>query len=53
MKKEKVPEKCEECGRSRKVIRRYVGREIAVILKKIGPGYPWLCQYCRAKWNRG
>ena len=50
--KEKVPDKCEECGR-KKAILQYPGRSIAIIIKKIAPGYPWLCQYCRAKFGRG
>jgi len=51
--KEKVPEKCEECGRRKGWITNYPDRSVAVILKKIAPGYPWLCQYCRTKFGRG
>ena len=51
--KKKTVNKCAECGREAGTIKNYPGRSIAITVKKLGAGYPPLCQYCRAKWTRG
>ena len=45
--------KCEWCGRKAGTVKNYPGRTIAIIVKKAGAGWPYLCQYCRAKMSKG